>query len=167
MTVSFHGVLAGTEFCCYLLVEQSPNHSCHHFALARGERSKASMNGFRGGPLLASRAVSIQRLLNRIEEILVAERLRQKLERPCFHGTHAHRDVTVTGNEDNRNCHTGFVQSSLQIKPALSRHPHVEYEATSDIRPLTPQEILSRSKKLDAKPDRPNKVPQRLAHLRI
>src|SRR4029077_2887578 len=125
------------------------------------------MQRFTCRSLVPSLAVSIQRLLNRIEQLLVAERLGQKLQGTGFQGADGHRDVAVTANEDNWNCPAGVSQSSLEVKSAQTRHPHIEHKAAGDIRMLAPQEILSRSEKLNSKSDRSNKVLERIPHRSI
>src|SRR5712691_7399331 len=46
-------------------------------------------------------AVALDRLVNRIEQHLVAKRFGQKLNRTGLHRLHRHRDVTMAGDEDN------------------------------------------------------------------
>jgi hypothetical protein len=117
MAVNFDCGLAGPQFRTYLLVEQSGNHALHHFSLSRSERSKATAQFFKRCPLIASFAVPFERLLNRIEQILVAERLGQKLHGPGFHRANAHRDIAMASDEDNGDFDPGITRSPLQIEP--------------------------------------------------
>jgi hypothetical protein len=48
------------------------------------------------------RAVALKGLLNRVQEILIAEGLGKEFRRPGFHSPHRHRDVAVTSDEDDR-----------------------------------------------------------------
>jgi hypothetical protein len=61
--------------------------------------------------------LSFQRLLNRIEQILVADRLGQKLHGPGFHRADPHRDIAMASDEDNGDFDPGITRSPLQIKP--------------------------------------------------
>ena len=59
--------------------------------------------------------------LNRIQQILVAERLGEELDGSGLHGPHGHRDVTVGANKDDRNINLSLSQLALEIEPTYSR----------------------------------------------
>jgi len=63
-------------------------------------------------------AGTVKRLLDGVEQVLVAERFRQEVDGPGFHGPHRHRDVAVTREENNGHRHMSLGQFLLQIKPA-------------------------------------------------
>ena len=78
------GDFAGAQFARDLFVEQTRDHPGHDFTLASGQRIKslAQLGGFR--PLLTRAAVAFQRLLNRVEQILIAKGFGEKLHAPAF-----------------------------------------------------------------------------------
>src|SRR6516165_877130 len=69
------------------------------------------------------------RLMNRIEQGLVAKGVGQKLNRPGLHRFYRHRDVAMAGDEDDRNRTIGRSQFALEIETAQSGQPYVENEA--------------------------------------
>ena len=80
--------------------------------------------------------ISFQRLLNRIQKILVAKWLGEKLQGSRLHGPYRHRDVAMRGDENNWNLNIGFGEVVLQVEPAGSRQPDIEDEATGHVRKL-------------------------------
>ena len=118
-------------------------------------------------PLLARVAVACERLLNGVEQLLVAEGLGQKLHGPGFHRLHGHRDIAVAGDEDNGHGHVARRQPLLQLQPAEARQPHIEHQAAGHIRARAAQELLRRREGLDPQPHRPQEVLEGLAHRRI
>jgi hypothetical protein len=58
-------------------------------------------------------AVFCQAVLNRGKQILIAKRLGQKLHRAGFHRPHRHRNITVAGDENDRQLHAGLGESIL------------------------------------------------------
>src|SRR5882724_11879142 len=77
---------AGPQFKSYLLVEHARHHKAHDLALACGQRRVALLQLGEFTVALAHRPVAIQSLVNRIQQLLVAKRLRQELHRTRFHG---------------------------------------------------------------------------------
>src|SRR5712672_3033428 len=94
--------LAGTQFTLDLLVEQAGDHQPHHFTLTRSQctKSLAQLSSF--ASLSPYRAVALESFLDRIQKIVIAKRLGEELQRAGFHRTHRHRDVAITGDEDDR-----------------------------------------------------------------
>ena len=80
--MDLHCDFACSEIKSYLLVEHARNNQAHDFALARGQLVVAFSQLGEVTPLLASYAVAIQSLANRIQQVLILERLGKKL-----HGT--------------------------------------------------------------------------------
>src|SRR5215470_13309380 len=83
--------------------------------------------------------------LDRIEQLLVAERLGQKLDGSRLHRPHAHGDVAVTGDEDDRQMDIGAEEIALEVEPAQAGQPDIEHKATWHVRPIALQEFLRRS----------------------
>ncbi len=69
-------------------------------------------------PLLPRSLIPGDPLLDRIQQILIVKGLRQKLERACFDRSHRHRNVAVTGDENNRNLNIRLGKLLLQIESA-------------------------------------------------
>ena len=79
--------------------------------------------------------------MNRRQEILLLERLWQEVYGPRLHRPRGHRNVTVSGDEDDRNPYAGLHELVLKLESANSRKPHIEYQATRGLRPLCFQEF--------------------------
>src|SRR5882724_8966289 len=156
MAVDFDSGLAGAKLSGYLLIEQSCDHEPHHLPFAWRERVKASAQYFNLRPLLARLAIALQRLLNGVEQVLIAEGLGQKLHCPGFHSLHSHRDIAVAGDEDDGNLHVSLSHPLLQIKTAEARQTHVKHQAAGHIWAFTAQELLSGVEGLDPQSDRPD-----------
>src|SRR5882724_12377435 len=80
------GGLAGAQLAGDLLVEQTGDDPRQHVSLTRRERRVATTKLGALVTLRAHRAIALDRASNGVEQILLAERLRQKLDRAGFHG---------------------------------------------------------------------------------
>jgi hypothetical protein len=101
-TMNFDSDLADPQLETDLLVKQAGDNQAHHFPLAGRQRIE-TLAQFRNFPaVLARSAVALKGLLNRFQEILIAERLGEEFRRPGFHGAHRRWDVAVTSDEDDR-----------------------------------------------------------------
>ena len=138
------GHLADPELAGDLLVEPPGDDQRHHLALARGQRLEAGAQF--GQPHLAGAAgaVLFERRADRVEQILVAERLGQELDGAGLHRPHRHRDVAIAGDEDDRQLRLGLRQLALHVETAAPREAHVEHDAAGPVRPLALQEFLRR-----------------------
>src|SRR5439155_22760859 len=85
-----------------LLVEETGDDPGHDIALARGEGRMAPAGLAALLALRAHRPIALDRASNRVEQLLLAEGLRQKLHGTGLHGPDRHRDIAVTGEEDDR-----------------------------------------------------------------
>jgi hypothetical protein len=103
---------------------------------------------------LASAPVPFQGNLNRIQQILIAERLSKKLDGSRFHGSHGHRDVTVRSEKDDWNVHASLGQLLLEVEATDPGKPDVENQATGKIRTLGQQEFLRRPEQANSQPYR-------------
>jgi len=81
------------------------------------------------GSLLQRGPVALDCLVNRIEQILIAEWLGQKLDCAGFHRADAHWDVAVPGDENNRDISVFTGKLALELQSALARHTNVENQA--------------------------------------
>src|SRR5208337_3423418 len=98
--------------------------------------------------LLTSRTIPFKRLLNRIQQILIVERLSQKLYRTGLHGPDGHRDVSVGGNKYNWDLQPRVRQLPLKIKAVETGKPHIQNQAARAIPKASCQEFLSAAKRL-------------------
>src|SRR5260370_3719283 len=145
---------AGPKLSGHLLVEHSRNHQLHYIALSCGQSLIAPKQIGHLALLLASRTVAFERLLDCIQQILIAEWFGQKLHRARFHCLDRHRDVAVPGDEDDWNLYTRVGQLALEVDAAKPGKPHVENEATGAVRTLPGQELLRTRKRLRRQSDR-------------
>src|ERR1700686_5354448 len=53
-------------------------------------------------PLFSQRPMLSNPVLDRLQKILLPERLGQELDRPSFHRTNRHRNIAVTSDKNNR-----------------------------------------------------------------
>src|SRR5207245_10546334 len=95
------------------------------------------------GPLCAVRAhrpVALDRAADGVEEVLLAERLRQELHGAGLHGLDGHRDVAMPGEKDDWQCRVRLGQLALQVQTAQTWQAHVEHEASRRIGAPGPQD---------------------------
>ena len=74
------------------------------------------------------------RLLNRIQKFLTAERFGEEFNRPGLHGAHGHGNIRVAGNENDRDLNVGFGQFALEFETADVRQPHIQHQAGGRVR---------------------------------
>jgi hypothetical protein len=112
-----------------LLVESPCRDQCHHLSLARGQSLEARAE--LGDRALAVKpcAVLRQALIDGVKQILGAEWLCQKLYRTILHRLHGHRDIAVTGNEDNREPNVCRREVALEVKATSAWQSDVQHEA--------------------------------------
>lgn len=80
--------------------------------------------------------------MDRVEKVLVSERLGEELHRAVLHRPHAHRDVAVTGDEHDGDVQVGLRHPPLEIEPAETGQADVEHEAAGHLRSIAAQELL-------------------------
>ena len=116
---------------------------------------------------IASLPVPFDRLRNGIQHVLLAKRLRQEIDRSCFHSPDRHGDVSVARYHDNGDVNIRFNQLSLEVEAAHSGQPDVEHNTTRRRGELVLQEFRSRAEQSGLKTDRSKQAAQRLANLRV
>src|ERR1700730_9054855 len=99
--MDFYGDLADADVVRDLLVEAASHHQGHHLTLTGGERREARPQRGDGLFILQPSAISREAQLNRIQQVLIAERLGQELDRSPLYCPDGHRDVAVSGDEDD------------------------------------------------------------------
>jgi len=59
-----------------------------------------------------------------VQQTPAAEGLGKEFHSSRFHGAHRHRNVAVSGYENDRNLDTGLIQLALQIMPSTPACAH-------------------------------------------
>src|SRR5262245_4948910 len=167
MSMNFDGRLLYPEFSGNLFVQQSGSHVLHHITFPGGERIEPALEVTDLFMPAAGKAVAFERLLNGIEQILFPHGLRQELYSTGFHRPHAHRDIGMTREKNNRNIRARVGHPFLKIQPAKSGHPYVEHEAGWPVVMWAAEEFLSGGEHLYPQSDRASQVAQRFPHRRI
>ena len=80
--------------------------------------SKRSLSASQDLVALPAGTIASEAGLDGIEEILIAERLGEKLDGTALHRLHAHRDVAMRRHEDDREWPVRRGQLALKLKPA-------------------------------------------------
>jgi hypothetical protein len=88
-----------------------------------------------GSFVIAAGTVLGDRLLDRVQQILIPNRFGQELDRTALHGPNRHRDIGVATDEDNRHAQIGPGQLLLNphspdkaaILSALAMIPGLEF----------------------------------------
>src|SRR5260370_23273283 len=98
--MDLHGHLANLEVGSDLLVESTGDHESHDFPLPCGQRLEPLLQfgDYRGA--VAPGAIPLDSELDRIDELLIAERLGQELDGAGFHGTDRPGDSGVASEAD-------------------------------------------------------------------
>src|SRR5882672_1260915 len=134
--MNLHGDLADPELKSNLLIEHTRDHKTHDLALARTQGRVGFSQPSKVTLLTARHAVAIQSLVDRIQQVLVFERLGQKLHSTRFHGLHCHWNISMTGNENDRNSDARVSQLPLKVETIDSRKAYVQNKAARAVRPL-------------------------------
>src|SRR5258708_6092001 len=148
----FDGGLAGAQLAGDLLVEKTCDDARQHVSLTGREGRVATTQLGALAALRADRAIALDRVSNGVEQVLLAERLRQKLHRTGFHGPDRHGDVAVAGEEDDRQRRVRLGKLLLEIQPAQPRQAHVEHETARRVGATGTQECLRAGEDLAREP---------------
>jgi hypothetical protein len=124
-TVHLHGRFANAQLPGDLFVETTADDQAHYFLFARTERFVPLAQFRRLGPLFTGRTVSIDGLLDSVQEILISEWFGEKLHRPGFHGAYRHLNVAVARDKYNWNLDIRVRELMLQLQSAHAGKPHV------------------------------------------
>ena len=109
------------------------------FAFARRERFKMPLKFALMSVLYKDRGVMRQRPFHRGEECFFPHRLGQKILGAALHRVHRDGDVSVAGEEDDRQRIAAARKRGLKVEAAWSGHPQVGHNAAA-IRWLVPGE---------------------------
>jgi hypothetical protein len=113
-----------------LFVQTAGHHHGHHLAFAGGERLEARPQGGDCPFVLQPRSISRKAQLNRVQQILIAERLGQELDRSSLYRLDGHRDVAVSGDENDRDVNVCRRELALKIETAPACQLDIEHQAS-------------------------------------
>jgi|SRR6516164_4207473 len=116
---------------------------------------------------LARRAVLCDRQLDRVQQILIANRFGQELDLTTLHGPNRHRHIGVAADEDNRDVEVHGDELSLKVKAASPRQSDIEHKAGGSARAAGLEEFINRSEQLRLQPNGSDKAADRLPDCRI
>jgi len=140
--MNLYCVFGGSNLSRNLLVEPARDDHGDDFPLSRCQRFEALPQHCNFRFSLTSGPIPLQRDLNRIQQILIAEWLSEEFNGSRLHGSHRHRDIAVRGDKDDRNRNVSFSQFLLEVEPTCPWEPNVEDEATGYIRTLGLQKLM-------------------------
>src|SRR5207245_3975892 len=112
-------------------------------------------------------AISCKAQLDGVQQVLIAERLGQELDRSSLYRLDGHRDVPVSGDKDDRNVNIRRRQLSLKIETTSPGQPDIEHEASGAVRAPLVQEFGNRSQGLGLHADGSDQTAERLADSRV
>src|SRR5260221_1706872 len=141
--------LAQPQFAGDLLVDQSGSDEAHHLSFALGQPLEVYAQVCDPMLVLPAFAVALERGGDRVQHVLIAKRLGEKIDGAGFHGLHRHRDVAVPGHEYDGNVDVRLAELGLKIEPADPRQPDIEDEAACHIGKLAAQQVRGRTERLD------------------
>src|ERR1700722_6499625 len=144
--MDLHGGLGDADIAGNLLAEAATRDLAPDFALARAQRLEAFPEGRHSHFVLPPGTIAREAERNGVQEVLIAERLRQELDGAALHRVHRHWNVAVPGDEDDRQVPVGCGKLALKIETALSRKPDVEHEASRTIREIGRNKVGNRRK---------------------
>src|SRR5262245_6912372 len=166
-SVRFHRNLTDTDVAGNLLVEPPLQDPGHHFALTGSQRLETFPQRAQSPFSLASRAIAFEAEVDRVQQVLVPDRLGQELDRPSLHGLNRHGNVAIRGNENDRHINVRRRELSLEIETALPGQSDVENEASRPLRASGFQELRYRRQRSDLETDRLQQAAQRISDIRI
>src|SRR4051794_18807467 len=114
--MDLHGGFRDAQIAGNLLVKSPLRNPNQDGALTRGQRFKSPPEVAQDLIILAAHTVAREPNTYRVQKILLSERLGQKLDGACLHRLHAHRNVPMSGHEDDwaRDARCGEI--ALKIK---------------------------------------------------
>src|SRR5215475_7543478 len=109
-------------------------------------------------------AVSVNRLMNGVEELLVTKRLREKVHGPSLQGLHRHWHVPMGADEYDLGRRIHVDELALKIKAAQSRQSHVEDKAARCVGAFGAQEFLGRLERVRSEAHRVEESREGVTH---
>src|SRR4029077_7576371 len=79
---------------------------------------------------------------NRLQQLIVAHRIGQEIDRTSLHRPNAGRNVAETGDEDHRSLDAFLQQRGLKLEPVEIGHRNIEDGTTRNRRVMLGQKLL-------------------------
>ena len=124
-----------------LLAEAALNDLDHYLAFSPGERCEARPERTQGLFILAPTTIASEAEVDRVDQVLITERLGQELNGAAFHRLYRHRDVAVARYEDDRDLDIRSGELALKIQTAPPRQSDVQDEAGGTVRAVGVEEV--------------------------
>src|SRR5260370_17301283 len=128
--MDLHRGFRDTEVVGDLLAEAAPHDLDHYLAFPWAQRIELRPERAQGLFILAPSTIASEAQLDRVDQVLITERLGQELNGTALHRLHRHRDVTVPRYEDDRDLHIPTPHLPLKLPtppprpPTPQHHPH-------------------------------------------
>ena len=151
--MDLHRDFADADFRGGLLVHEAGTHQTHNLLLALAEPLELGAQPRRFFVLLTTRPIGVERNPNGIEKVLFTQWLGEELDRAGLHGFHRHRNIAMTGNEDDRGVDLRPRQFGLEIETAQSRQPDIQNQAAQLVAAAALQEFGGRAERFALKTD--------------
>src|SRR5258706_2380804 len=149
-TVRLHRRNADSDIRSDLLVETTRQHQFKHLAFALRQPAEVR-SSFRDGVfVVAVGTVLTDRQLDRVQQLLITDRLGEELNRSGLHGPNRHRDIRVAADENNRQVNIRLDEAIVKLQSTPPRQSDVENEASQDARARGGEKFLNRGEQLDA-----------------
>src|SRR6266700_1633742 len=129
-----HGPFSETDIAGDLFAKAALRDMNHDLALARAQRFKTFPECSQCLFTCPPGTIASEADLDGIKKVLIAERLRQKLNGTTFHSSHRHGNVAMPCDEDDWEVPVGRGEVTLKLETASPRQSHVEHQAGGTIR---------------------------------
>jgi len=96
----------------------------------------------RFGALRAGLASARQRAFDGAQQLVLVERLLEKIDGAALHGLHAHRHVAESSDEDGGHGAVGLEERGLKVETAGAGQANIEHEARHSIGQVVGEEGL-------------------------
>jgi hypothetical protein len=157
--MNLHRRFCDTDIVGNLLAEAALHDVDHYLAFPRGKRFEARSERTQSLFILALSTITSKGELDRVDQVLITERLGQELNGTAFHRLHRHRDVTVPRYEDNWDWDTRLREFALKIQAARPGQSNVKNEAGGTDRAFRFEEVGNGDKEPCIQADRSQKPP--------
>jgi hypothetical protein len=157
--------LADAQRACGLLVEQPGDDQCQDLALAGRQQCKVLPEPRQLGALQSRVAILCDCRMDGMEQLAVAERSRQKVDRSRLDSAHAGTNVEVIRDEDDGETRRG--ELALQVEPTRVWKIHIQDEAGRRVGLVTLSVFRDRSEGDGLQAAGDDERAQHLLHVRI
>ena len=121
---------SSAAICLFIM---SGRNEADDLLFSRCQRLETGSYFVNGLVLGAAFTVAFERNLNRIEEILIPERLGEEFDRARLHGAHRHRDIAVSADENDGNLDARLGEFGLKVESAQAGQSDIEHQARGRI----------------------------------